>query len=90
MLLRRPPPLTENGWEWAKWAFLIVFIIITFVFVLIVTRWEVSSAQHVWCQVIRTLNEPHAPPGNPATNPSRAYDQQLALEFRQLQSQLGC
>ena len=82
--------LSEPTWEKIKWISLILFIIMTFVFVIFLTRWDVSSSQHVWCQVIDTLNKPPPPQGNPATNPSRAYDQQLAAEFIQLKRSLGC
>lgn len=82
--------LKENTWENIKWVSLILFIIITFVFIIFLTRWDVSSSQHVWCQVIDTLNKAPAPSGNPESNPSRAYEQELAREFLALKGQLGC
>jgi hypothetical protein len=82
--------LTEPTWEKIKWICLILFIIATFVFILFLTRWDVSSSQHVWCQVIDTLNKAPAPAGNPANNPSRAYEQELAREFIILKGSLGC
>lgn len=82
--------LSENGWERVKWISLILFIIATFAFVVFLTRWDVTSSQHVWCQVIDTLNKAPAPAGAAATNPSRAYEQELAREFFILKGQLGC
>jgi hypothetical protein len=82
--------LEESTWEQIKWICLILFIIGTFVFIVFLTRWDVSSSQHVWCQVIDTLNKAPAPPGNPKTNPSRAYDQALVVEFANLKRSLGC
>jgi hypothetical protein len=82
--------LKENTWENIKWISLILFIIITFVFVIFLTRWDVSSSQHVWCQVIETISKAPAPTGNPSNNPSRAYEQELAREFIVLKGQLGC
>ena len=82
--------LKESTWEKIKWICLILFIIITFIFIIFLTRWDVSSSQHVWCQVITTFSKAPAPKGNPANNPSRAYDQQLAQEFIALKGQLGC
>lgn len=82
--------LTEPTWEKIKWISLILFVIATFVFILFLTRWDVTSSQHVWCQVIDTLNKAPAPKGAAATNPSRAYEQQLAQEFITLKRQLGC
>jgi hypothetical protein len=52
--------------------------------------WDVAQAQHVWCHIINTLNTAPAPKGEPSTNPSRAYEQTLAQEFKQLKDQLGC
>jgi hypothetical protein len=82
--------LRENTWENIKWVSLVLFIIMTFVFIIFLTRWDVSSSQHVWCQVLETISKAPAPTGNPANNPSRAYEQQLAAEFRMLKEQLGC
>lgn len=82
--------MSEMTWERIKWTSLVLFVVLTCVFVVFLTRWDVSSSQHVWCQVINTLNKPPAPPGNPLTNPSRAYDQQLVEEFRNLKVSLGC
>ena len=82
--------LKESTWEQIKWASLVLFVISTFVFILFLTRWDVTSSQHVWCQVIDTLNKAPAPAGNPASNPSRAYEQQLAQEFVNLKRSLGC
>lgn len=82
--------LKESTWENIKWASLVLFIIMTFVFVIFLTRWDVSSSQHVWCQVLETISKAPAPRGNPSNNPSRAYEQQLATEFRMLKEQLGC
>ena len=82
--------LKENTWENIKWVSLVLFIIMTFVFIIFLTRWDVSSSQHVWCQVLETISKAPAPTGNPANNPSRAYEQQLATEFRMLKEQLGC
>jgi hypothetical protein len=82
--------LKENTWENIKWISLALFVIITFVFVIFLTRWDVSSSQHVWCQVIETISKAPAPAGNPSNNPSRAYEQELAREFIVLKGQLGC
>jgi hypothetical protein len=82
--------LKESTWEKIKWISLILFVIITFIFIIFLTRWDVSSSQHVWCQIITTISKAPAPQGNPANNPSRAYDQQLAREFIVLKGQLGC
>jgi hypothetical protein len=82
--------LKENTWENIKWISLALFVIITFVFVIFLTRWDVSSSQHVWCQVIETISKAPAPTGNPGSNPSRAYEQELAHEFIVLKGQLGC
>jgi hypothetical protein len=82
--------LKEQTWQKVQWISLILFIIATFLFVIFISRYEISTAQHVWCHVITTLNNPPAPKGAPATNPSRAYDQELANEFKQLKEQLGC
>ncbi len=82
--------LKESTWEKIKWVSLILFIIITFIFIIFLTRWDVSSSQHVWCQVLETISKAPAPKGNPAEYPSRAYDQQLAQEFTALKGQLGC
>ena len=82
--------LSEGTWEKIKWVSLVLFVVVTFVFVIFLTRWDVSSSQHAWCQVITTLNHAPPPKGNPATNPARAYDQQLAREFVELQRSLGC
>jgi hypothetical protein len=82
--------LKENTWENIKWVSLALFVIITFVFVIFLTRWDVSSSQHVWCQVIETVSKAPAPVGNPSNNPSRAYEQELAREFIVLKGQLGC
>jgi hypothetical protein len=82
--------LKENTWENIKWICLVLFVIMTFVFILFLTRWDVSSSQHVWCQVIDTISKAPAPTGNPANNPSRAYEQQLAKEFITLKGSLGC
>jgi hypothetical protein len=80
----------ENTWENIKWISLILFVVITFVFILFLTRWDVSSSQHVWCQVLETISKAPAPTGNPVNNPSRAYEQELAKEFIMLRGQLGC
>lgn len=82
--------LSEPTWERIKWICLILFVIATFLFILFLTRWDITSSQHVWCQVINTLNHAPAPKGNPVTNPSRAYDQRLAREFLALKGSLGC
>jgi len=82
--------LRESTWENIKWVCLILFVVMTFVFVLFLTRWDVSSSQHVWCQVIDTISKAPAPKGNPVNNPSRAYEQQLAQEFITLKGSLGC
>ena len=82
--------MSELTWERIKWGSLIAFVVLTCVFVVFLTRWDVSSSQHVWCQVIETLNKAPAPAGNAASNPSRAYEQHLAAEFVILQRQLGC
>jgi hypothetical protein len=82
--------LSENTWEKIKWFSLILFVILTFVFILLLTRWDVSSSQHVWCQVLETISKAPAPTGNPVNNPSRAYEQELAKEFIMLRGELGC
>jgi hypothetical protein len=82
--------LSERSWENIKWVCLILFIILSFVFIIFLTRWDVSSSQHVWCQVLNTISKAPAPSGNPANNPSRAYEQELAKEFIMLKEQLGC
>jgi hypothetical protein len=40
--------------------------------------------------VIDLLTAAPAPAGSPQENPSRAYDQKLALDFRDLKGSLGC
>jgi hypothetical protein len=82
--------LSEATWEKVKWASLVLFIIVTFVFVIFLTRWDVNSSQHVWCQVIETISKAPAPKGTPVNAPARAYDQELAKEFIILKEQLGC
>lgn len=82
--------LKENTWENIKWVSLILFIIVSFVFIIFLTRWDVSSSQHVWCQVLETISKAPAPSGNPVNNPSRAYEQELAREFIMLKEQFGC
>lgn len=82
--------MKESTWETVKWVSLILFVIATFAFILFLTNWDIHSSQHIWCQVIDTLNKAPAPKGNPSTNPSRAYDQLLAREFLQLKGSLGC
>jgi hypothetical protein len=82
--------LKESTWENIKWICLVLFVVATFVFILFLTRWDITSSQHVWCQVIDTLNKAPAPKGNPAQNPARGYDQQLVAEFKQLKESLGC
>lgn len=53
--------------------------------------WQVTNSEHVWCQVIDTLNKPPSPAGGtPESNPARAYDQQLSHEFQVLKGNLGC
>jgi hypothetical protein len=54
------------------------------------TTWAVSNSQHRWCAVIDLLNAAPAPAGSPQENPSRAYDQKLARDFRDLKGSLGC
>jgi hypothetical protein len=82
--------LKESTWENIKWICLILFIIATFVFIIFLTRWDVSSSQHVWCQVLNTISKAPPPKGNPATNPARGYDQTLAKEFMDLRENFGC
>jgi hypothetical protein len=82
--------LKENTWENIKWLSLILFIVFSFVFIILLTKWDVSSSQHVWCQVLETISKAPAPAGNPVDNPSRAYEQELAREFIRLKGQLGC
>jgi len=82
--------LSEQGWERVKWVSLVLFVIITFVFILFLTRWDVSSSQHVWCQVLETISNAPAPAGSPSSNPSRAYEQELAREFIMLRERFGC
>lgn len=82
--------LSESGWEKVKWISLALFIVASFVFILFITRWDVTSSQHVWCQVLTTISKAPAPSGNPVNNPSRAYEQELAREFIALKGQLGC
>lgn len=54
------------------------------------TTWAVSASQHRWCAVIDLLNAAPPPAGAPQTNPSRAYEQKLAGDFRELKGSLGC
>jgi hypothetical protein len=82
--------LHEQTWERIKWISLILFVVSTFVFILFLTRWDVSSSQHAWCQVLDTITKAPAPAGNPSANPSRAYEQELAKQFIELRGQLGC
>lgn len=42
------------------------------------------------CATLNQLASLRPPPGNPATNPSRAYDQQLHFTLSQLHSDVGC
>jgi hypothetical protein len=54
------------------------------------TTWAVSNSQHRWCAVIDLLNAAPPPSGSPQKNPSRAYEQGLARDFRDLKGSLGC
>jgi glycerol uptake facilitator-like aquaporin len=42
------------------------------------------------CQTLDGLASAQPPPGNPATNPSRAYDQRLHAQFTGLADDLHC
>jgi len=42
------------------------------------------------CSTLNTLAALKPPPGDPSTNPSRAYDQQLHATLAQLSPDLGC
>ena len=52
--------------------------------------WSISASQHRWCAVIDLLNAAPPPAGSPQKNPSRAYEQRLASDFRDLKASLGC
>lgn len=52
--------------------------------------WAVSASQHRWCTTIDLLVAAPAPSGSPGKNPSRAYEQKLARDFRSLKGSLGC
>lgn len=54
------------------------------------TTWAVSESQHRWCAVIDLLNAAPPPAGAAKTNPSRAYEQMLGRDFRDLKVSLGC
>jgi hypothetical protein len=54
------------------------------------TTWAVSASQHRWCAVIDLLNMAPPPAGAPQKNPARAYDQELARDFRDLKGSLRC
>lgn len=84
--------LKETTWQKIQWFSLILFVILTFVFVIVISHYEISAAQHVWCHVINTLNNPPPTPKGvtPQSNPARAYDIKLANEFKELKGQLGC
>ena len=51
---------------------------------------SVDSSQHRWCSTINLLNSAPPPAGPAKQNPSRAYEQRLAADFRMLKASLGC
>lgn len=54
--------------------------------------WSVSRSQHDWCATINLLNKAPdpSPPAQAQNAPARAYDRQLAADFRALKDRLGC
>jgi hypothetical protein len=52
--------------------------------------YSVNASQHRWCTTINLLNSSPPPAGSPSRNPSRAYEQHLAADFRDLKASLGC
>ena len=54
------------------------------------TVWLLNSNDHKWCATLNLLYAQKPPPGNPAKNPSRAFDQDLHARFAQLRDDLGC
>lgn len=51
---------------------------------------EVNQSQHKFCELLISLTSVKPPPGNPGTNPSRAYNQQIAADLITLKRSLGC
>ena len=54
------------------------------------TYWAVTTSQHHWCATLNLLYTEKPPPGPAASNPSRAYLQDLHARFADLRSSLGC
>jgi hypothetical protein len=52
--------------------------------------WSISASQHRWCTTIDLLNAAPPPAGPAKANPSRAYEQELSRDFRDLKGSLGC
>lgn len=46
--------------------------------------------EHKLCASFGHLAELHPPAGNPATNPSRGFDQQLHVRLDELGTDIGC
>jgi hypothetical protein len=51
---------------------------------------SVDISQHRWCATLTLLNSAPAPAGPAKANPSRAYEQELAADFKVLKASLGC
>ena len=54
------------------------------------TTREIGQNNHKWCATISLLDAQKPPSGSASSDPSRAYEQQLAEDFHRLRSQLGC
>lgn len=86
--LRKMFPRLTYSWE----IFILAGCFLAFIAMTIwYVTYDVNHAQHVWCHIINTLNNPPpAAKGGGVPNGARQYDQLLAKEFRELKGQLGC
>lgn len=67
-----------------------LYLAVCMLFTVGYVAWSQSENNHKFCATVTAVIAAPAPPGNPRSNPSRAYLQQQHAAFVGLKGRLGC